>query len=71
MRTNIQYDFTSLNDFFNKFETPDEIMMDLAELVMNYAISHDSNHTDSFKRDVDTVYILYQEIKKLKEQRIA
>lgn len=71
MRAKIQYDFTSMNDFFNNFTTPDEMMMDLAEVVMNYAISHDPNNTDSFKRDIGTVYVLYQEIKKLKEQQIA
>lgn len=49
MKTNIQYDFTSLNDFFNKFETPDEMMMDLAEVVMNYALLHDPQQYGFFQ----------------------
>ena len=68
MRTNIQYDFTSFNDFLNTFETPLELVDDL---VMNYALAHDENQTEVFKRDIDTLYVLIQEIKHLRDQQIA
>lgn len=71
MRTNIQYDFTSFNDFLNTFETPLELVDDLTNLVMNYALAHDENQTEVFKRDIDMLYVLIQEIKKLREQQIA
>ena len=71
MRTNIQYDFTSFNDFLNTFETPLELVDDLTNLVMNYALAHDENQTEVFKRDIDTLYVLIQEIKHLREQQIA
>ena len=71
MRTNIQYDFTSFNDFLNTFETPLELVDDLTNLVMNYALTHDENQTEVFKRDIDTLYVLIQEIKHLRDQQIA
>lgn len=71
MRTNIQYDFTSFNDFLNTFETPLELVDDLTNLVMNYALAHDENQTEVFKRDIDTLYVLIQEIKHLRDQQIA
>lgn len=71
MRTNIQYDFTSLNDFLNTFETPLELVDDLTNLVMNYALTHDESQTEVFKRDIDTLYVLIQEIRHLREQQIA
>ena len=71
MRTNIQYDFTSFNDFLNTFETPLELVDDLTNLVMNYALAHDENQTEVFKRDIDTLYVLIQEIRHLREQQIA
>lgn len=71
MRTNIQYDFTSLNDFLNTFETPLELVDDLTNLVMNYALAHDESQTEVFKRDIDTLYVLIQEIRHLREQQTA
>ena len=71
MRTNIQYDFTSMNDFFNFFMTPSQLLDDLTEMAFNYALSHDENQTSVFKHDIDTMYMLIQEIKKLREQQIA
>lgn len=71
MRTKIQYDFTSFNDFLNTFETPLELVDDLTNLVMNYALAHDENQTEVFKRDIDTLYVLIQEIKHLRDQQIA
>lgn len=71
MRTNIQYDFTSFNDFLNTFETPLELVDDLTNLVMNYALAHDENQTEVFKRDIDTLYVLIQEIRHLREKQIA
>ena len=71
MRTKIQYDFTSMNDFFNNFTTPDDMLMDLAELVMNYALCHDENQPSTFKHDIDSLYVLFQEIRHLREQQTA
>lgn len=71
MRTNIQYDFTSLNDFLNTFETPLELVDDLTNLVMNYALTHDESQTEVFKRDIDTLYVLIQEIRHLRKQQTA
>lgn len=71
MRTNIQYDFTSFNKFLNEFETPLELLDDLTDLVMNYALVHDENQTEVFKRDIDTLYVLIQEIKHFKQQWLA
>lgn len=71
MRTNIKYDFTSFNEFLNKFMSPSELLDDLTEMVLNYALAHDDNQTAVFKHDVDTMYVLIQEIKKLREQQIA
>lgn len=71
MRTNIKYDFTSFNDFLNTFETPLELVDDLTNLVMNYALAHDENQTEVFKRDIDTLYVLIQEIRHLREQQTA
>ena len=66
-----QYDFTSLNDFLNDFLTPDEMLTDLSELVMNYALAIDEDRVGVFKRDVDNIYVIFQEIKKLRDQRIT
>lgn len=71
MITNIKYDFTSLNEFLNEFISPSELLDDLTEIAFNYALSHDENQTSVFKHDIDTMYILIQEIKKLREQQIA
>lgn len=71
MRTNIQYDFTSLNDSLNTFETPLELVDDLTNLVMNYALAHDVEQHEVFKRDIDTLYVLIQEIRHLREQQTA
>lgn len=71
MRTNIKYDFTSFNEFLNTFETPLELVDDLTNLVMNYALAHDENQTEVFKRDIDTLYVLIQEIRHLREQQTA
>lgn len=71
MRAKIQYDFTSFNDFLNTFETPLELVDDLTNLVMNYALAHDENQNEVFKRDIDTLYVLIQEIKHLKQQQLA
>lgn len=71
MRTNIQYDFTSMNEFFNNFITPDDMLIELAELVMNYVLCHDENQSSILKHDVDSLYVLFQEIKHLREQQTA
>lgn len=71
MRAKIQYDFTSFNDFLNTFETPFELVDDLTNIVMNYTLVHDENQTEVFKRDIDTLYVLIQEIKHLRKQQIA
>ena len=71
MIAKIRYDFTSLNDFLNDFLTPDEILTDLSELVMNYALAIDESRVGVFKRDVDSIYVIFQEIKKLRDQRIT
>lgn len=67
----IQYDFTSLNAFLNEFMSPSELLDDLTEMVFNYALQHDNNQTSVFKRDIDTMYVLIQEIKHLRDQQIA
>lgn len=71
MRTNIQYDFTSMNEFFNFFMTPSQLLDDLTEMVLNYTLVHDENQTAVFKHDIDTLYVLIQEIKHLRDQQIA
>lgn len=71
MRAKIQYDFTSMNEFFNFFMTPSQLLDDLTEMVLNYALAHDENQTEVFKRDIDTLYVLIQEIKHLRDQQIA
>ena len=58
MRTNIKYDFTSLNEFLNNFMSPSELLDDLTEMAFNYALSHDENQTPVFKHDIDTMYVL-------------
>ncbi len=71
MRAKIQYDFTSMNEFFNFFMTPSQLLDDLTEMVLNYALVHDENQTAVFKHDIDTLYVLIQEIKHLRDQQIA
>ena len=61
-----KFDFSSLNEFFNKFMTPKELSNDLVRLMFNYALSFDEDCASDFKNDVSTICVLYNEIEKIK-----
>lgn len=71
MITDIRYDFSSLNEFLNTFETPSDILDDLAELALNYASMVNECNLETFKNDIGTIYVIYQEFKKLKQQETS
>lgn len=57
-KENKQYDFTSLNKFFNKMETPKQLVEELTQLAFNYAMLVDEDNVESFKDDISTIYVL-------------
>lgn len=61
-----QYDFSSLNVFFNDMEKPQELANDLVELAFNYAMLLDDYSVDLFKNDMSTIYLIWQEVNKIK-----
>lgn len=71
MRTDIQYDFSSLNSFLNTFESASQIVEDLAELAMNYASMVNESQIENMKNDIGTIYVIFQEFKKLSEQEVC
>ena len=66
MVTNKQYDFSSLNKFFNESQSPAELADDLVELAFNYAMLADQRLIEQFKNDMSTIYLILQEVKKIK-----
>lgn len=67
MRTPKQYDLSELNSFFNEVITPDQLVSELVDLLFDYALSFDEDNAKAFKKGVDTIYILYHELTKIKE----
>jgi hypothetical protein len=63
-----QYDFTSLNDFFNEFMSPKELADQLVQILFNYASCVNEETLECFKNDADTINLLYQEITKIKSK---
>ncbi len=61
-----QYDFTSLNDFFNIFTSPKELADELVEVLFNYASCVNEENLENFKNDAATINLLYHEITKIK-----
>lgn len=57
-KENKQYDFTSLNKFFNEMETPKQLVEELTQLAFNYAMLVDESNVESFKDDISTIYVL-------------
>ena len=57
-KENKQYDFTSLNKFFNEMETPKQLVEELTQLAFNYAMLVDEDNVESFKDDISTIYVL-------------
>lgn len=70
MKNDIQYDFSSMNSFLNTFESASQIVEDLAELAMNYASMVNESQIETMKNDIGTIYVIFQEFKKLSEQEI-
>lgn len=66
METNKQYDFSSLNTFFNEAQTPQQLADDLVVLAFNYAILLDDYSAEPFRNDMSTLYLVWQELKKIK-----
>jgi hypothetical protein len=65
MRTEKQYDFTSMNDFFNQFESPRQLADELVQLLFNYASCVDEDSVDLFRNDVSTIYLIHSELLKV------
>lgn len=65
MRTEKQYDFTSMNDFFNQFESPRQLADELVQLLFNYASCVDEDSVDLFRNDVGTIYLIHSELLKV------
>ena len=63
-----EYDFTSLNDFFNEFISPKELADELVQILFNYASCVNEETLECFKNDADTINLLYQEITKVKSK---
>lgn len=66
MITNKEYDFSSLNKFFNEFETPQQLADKLVQLLFNYAACVDEDSLMSFKNDVSTIYVIHSELNNIK-----
>ena len=65
MRTEKQYDFTSMNDFFNQFGSPRQLADELVQLLFNYASCVDEDSVDLFRNDVSTIYLIHSELLKV------
>lgn len=66
MITNIQYDFTELNRFFNEEYPPEDLKEDIIALVFNYI---DNIHDADWKvvrNDIGTLYLLYTQLSNIK-----
>lgn len=62
----IQYDFSSLNEFFNEFETPDELMNDLIDIAFRYSMCYNDEWHELFNNNMSTLYLIYNELSKIK-----
>lgn len=67
MKTDKKYDFSKLNDFFNRSMSPEEVLKELVRLMFNYAISFDESNVENFKNDACTIYMLYNNVSSIKE----
>ncbi len=61
-----QYDFTSFNEMLNNFITSEELAKNIVQLFFNYASIVDEESLGQFKDDVGTLYIIHEEITKIR-----
>lgn len=61
-----QYDFTGLNNFFNTFMTPEQLMGELVELAFSYSEGVDEHNVDEFKNNMGTIYVIYDVLRNVK-----
>lgn len=66
MITNIQYDFTGLNRFFNEERTPEAMKEDIITLVFNYIDNIQDADWRVVKNDIGTLYLLYTQLSNIK-----
>lgn len=66
MITNIQYDFTELNRFFNEEYSPEALKKDIIALVFNYIDNIQNADWRVVKNDIGTLYLLYTQLSNIK-----
>lgn len=66
MKPASKYDLSSLDEFFSEFVDPESLCNCLVDLLFNYADVIDNEHAEIFKDDAGTIYLLYNELKKIK-----
>lgn len=61
----IQYDFTSLNDVLNNYAAPDDLLVDLFGLILDFINMSTELHYSpkAIRDDISVVYLLFQELK--------
>lgn len=63
---NIQYDFTTLNLFFNEEYSPEQMKEDIITLVFNYIENLHDADWKVVRNDIDTLYLLYTQLSNIK-----
>jgi hypothetical protein len=61
-----EYDFTSLTQYFNEWQSPKQLADDIARVLFNYSTLADGNNMDDFKHDVGTLQFVWQELNSIK-----
>lgn len=69
MENKKQYDFTSLNDFFNQFESPRQLADDVVQILFNYASLVNEDTLEQFRDDVCTLLLIYDELIEIEEKQ--
>lgn len=59
------FDFTSLNEFFNEWESPKQLAEELTKLILNYASLIDEDSVVAFKEDLCVVSTFCDELDKI------
>lgn len=61
-----QYDLSGINKLLSRTITPEDLAEKLVQLLFNYSFCVEDGMLEKFKDDAWTIYMLYEEITKLK-----
>lgn len=60
------YDFSSLNDFFNQTIRPDELVNELLRIVFSYAECFNEDDHKQINQDMFILHLIYEQLTKIK-----